>query len=224
MPQPSVPERDLSALIVVGDDDTRDSGDEVLEEQLESLGFNVNVIEDVEAQDEDDPEDFGLVIVSSSSSSGNLEDEFRNENVPVLVMDAQTFEDMRMTDEEENNSGQEQGNLINIVNESHPLASGLKGQIAVSNTNSGLQWGKPEAAATVVATLATDPSRATIFFYDEGAQMAGGVAPHRRTGFFATEQLQDGEINRDGDLLLQSAILWTWSRTTTPPPVVPPVR
>jgi hypothetical protein len=215
--------RDPSVLFVVGNEDFDDEdGDGVVENLLKDLGFDVDTIEDVDAADEDNIGDNGLIIVSSSVSAGTLEDEFRGSRVPVLVMDSGVFDDMQMTDEDESQQeGTEQGRDISIVNDTHPIAAGLKGQILVSNTISALQWGVPGRGATIIATLAADPTKATIFAYDAGAEMVDRTAPHRRVGFFAAEAITD-KLSREGQQLLESAILWTWSGGNLRPPPPPP--
>ena len=223
VPPPSnEPPREAEALLIIGDEDDPDEGDEELEQILEDLGFDVQTIQDDEVVDEDDLSDNGMIIVSESSSAGAIEDELRNPRSPILVMNSDLLEDMKMIDDEGQLDGTEQGQSINVVGD-HPIASGLKGQVAVSSGLSTLQWGIPSPNANIIATLANDMTKATIFAYDAGVQMDGYLAPQRRVSFFAEEPVIT-ELSREGEQLLESAILWTWSRSTTTRPPPPAVR
>ena len=172
-PPPAGPLREASVLLVIGNEDNPGEGDEELEQVLEDMGFDVDVQEDVDAALEDDGEDFGFILVVSSAAAGTLEDNFRNDRVPVLSMDSGLYEDMRMVDDEGGTEGQIQGQQISIVRDSHPLAAGLRGDITVAAELSAIQWGIPSAEAEIVATIPGDPTRATIFAYDAGDSMEG---------------------------------------------------
>jgi hypothetical protein len=55
---------------------------------------------------------------------------------------------------------------INIVDDSHPLAAGFPKGLVTVTTPETYSQGQP-VGAHVVATLATDPSQAIIFYYSK---------------------------------------------------------
>ncbi len=176
---------------------------------LERLGFRVALIDD--SEDGRDARNFGLVVISASVVAGLIEDEYLHVRVPVLVMDSDLYEHMRMTNDRNGRDfGTTNARQLEIEDGSHPIAAGLRGRIDVSNRNTRLHWGEPSAEASVIATLVNQARRATIFAYEADANMEGQRAPHRRVGFFASDQLVD-ELGPEGEALLEAAVIWTWS-------------
>jgi hypothetical protein len=97
-------------------------------------------------------------------------------------------------------------NLV-IVDDTHPLAGGMSGQVQVSNGDIMVSWGVPAAGAIKVATTVSNASRFTIFAYLEGTPMVGMNAPARRVGSFVRYP-RDTTFTESGLLLFQAAALW----------------
>ncbi len=209
---PAPPPESNTVTLVVGDEDELSAGDEELSDILEDLGFRVRELDD--GEDSDEAEDSGLVVISGSVSPGTVEDEYRNLDVPVVVLDSNVLADMGMTTDGRDESGQTSDEEVEIALGSHPIASGLDGTVEVVDQRSQLQWGIPAAGAQVIARIAGEPDQAAIFVYDRGAQMASGKAPHRRVGFFAGDAAA-ADLSNDGERLFENAVLWAWSGQTS---------
>src|SRR5204863_399755 len=82
---------------------------------------------------------------------------------PVLVMSSGVFSQMRLTSNRAADAGQQAARVINIQDGAHPIASGLSGQVTVSDQNVQLNFGAPGPDAKVIATLNNDASRARNF-------------------------------------------------------------
>ena len=210
-PAPLGPPRPKLALLVVGGNvNNLGNGDERLLEILTGLDFTV-VLADDNDQIEDAPA-AGVVVISQSAAAGTVADEYRTFDSPVLVMNSALFDDMRMTGNGNQAIGTTNAREVEIKMPQHPLAGGLSGRVAISAANTALSWGVPAANAVVVATLAADATRATVFGYEEATTMAQNQrAPARRVGFFAGNALTD-RMSPEGVKLFEAAALWAWSR------------
>ena len=221
-PTPPPPVGMKEALIVVGDaDNTAGTGDEVLEQfMFDDLEFFVTI-----ADDEDDSAEFGrnigLVVISSSVDQNHMLDEYLISPFPVIVMDDAILEEMQMV--EENDGDVENDQEIEIQDGNHPIVprSALsEEEVEVYNNNNDLIFGEPAGDADIVATNAGDNDEATIFVYEAGAELAedddnntrhGAQPPRRVLRHRGSPQRRRPE--RDGEALLEAAILYTWNGT-----------
>ena len=117
---------------------------------------------------------------------------------------------MGMTTDGPGDSGQDGAEEVDITLASHPIATGFNGRVEVVDDRAQLQWGIAPAGAQVIASLAGDPTRATIFAFNRGDQMARGQAPERRVSFFAGDAAAE-DLSDDGEELFANAALWAWS-------------
>jgi hypothetical protein len=209
--------------LVVGDANKPSNGDDDLRNFLEDLDFDVDV-----ADDQDDSRDFrddGLVVISSSVNANNLKDEWDNVDQPVVVLKADSFKDMEMTGDGNNDSGTQNARDIEIENRKHPLAAGLQGRINIARNDSKLNFGDPGPDAEIIATIDGDVGQAAIFAYDIGKELVnndnngnrnrGRAARHRRVGFFANADLTN-DLEDEGQLLLEAAFMWAWQGSFDP--------
>jgi lysophospholipase L1-like esterase len=96
------------------------------------------------------------------------------------------------------------------------LTGGLVGTVTVGSVASTFSWGKPGAAAIVAATLTGDTTRAAIFAYETGTQLANFTpAPARRIALHPNAGTANS-WNANGRLLFNSAVQWALNG---PPPV-----
>jgi hypothetical protein len=197
---------------VVGDEDDLSDGDDEISDVLDDLGFDVNEVDDDD--DSDEAEDSGLVIIAGTAAASQLEDEYANERIPVLILDNGFLPDMGLTDEDDRStSGQTNSEQVDIVLANHPLAGGLSGRVEVVDERSQLQWGRPSSAADIIAQVAEDQEPA-IFVYERGDNMVGGVAPERRVSFWSSDGALE-ELSAEGEQLLEAAVLYTWAGSTS---------
>jgi hypothetical protein len=211
-PPPSGPPSSDEVTLVVGDEDDLDQSDEEISDLLDDLGFDVNEVDDDD--DNEEAEDSGLVIIAGSAVASNLEDEYSNERIPVLIMDNGFLPEMGMTDEDDRNtSGQTNSEELDIVLASHPMAAGLSGRVEVVDDRAQLQWGQPSADADIIAQVAEDREPA-IFLYERGDNMVNGTAPERRISFFAGDDASE-DLSEQGEQLFEAAVLYGWSGSTS---------
>src|SRR6185436_3722861 len=154
---------------------------------LLARGFDVRLKVDADPPD-DDATRAQLVFVSSSASPAVLGTRLREMPVPVVVSAPGLYPAMGMTFDrrgEDFGSESAEGPLGMLVSEpDHPLAASRTEPLRVATRAAECGWGMPVGAASIAATLETDPSRATVFGYEAGASLWGLEAPARRVGFF----------------------------------------
>jgi RHS repeat-associated protein len=200
-----------SALFVVGST-TLIAADAAIKSRLEGLGFTVVVKDGVSAVTAD-ASGKGLVVLSSSVTSGDVNTKFRDVAVPVLVFEAALFDDMSMTG---TTVGTDLDNLpnqtqINITNSIHQMAANASGTVTIASTLTPLAWGVPNANAIKVASLVGYPSRYAVFGYETGSAMMTMNAPARRTGLFMFQDTAPA-LNSQGWALFDAAVRWTANR------------
>lgn len=202
---PPAPPEPEGILFVVGDTNLN-SGDRAVRDRLVGQGYDVIIVDDG-ASNTADADGKELVLISSTSNSGSVGVKFRDVNVPVINWEVALYDDMKMTDN--NDSGTGNDDAVNIRTSSHPLAAGFpNGGRTISNNDQSLTWGYPNNNADVIAILGNNQNRATIFSFETGRTMEDGlVAPARRVGFFFTDNTA-ANINNNGWRLFDAAVSW----------------
>jgi lysophospholipase L1-like esterase len=210
-----------SEVLFVSGTPTPNAADAALIAKLQALGYVVQVADDngitaAAATDKD------LVLISASVSSGAVGTTFRLVPVPVIAWESYVFDDLSMTGTvPETAFGYQAGQtLLSITNGAHPLAAGLSGTPAVFSAAAPMPFGQPAASAQVVATIASNATRAAIFGYDTGALMVGGLAaPARRVGLFVADTAAD-VLTAQGMDLFTAAVTWAAPAPVNQPPAV----
>jgi DNA-binding protein YbaB len=196
-------------VLLVAQTATLNAADTAIKNRLFGLGFNVTIKAGAAVQ-LSDTLGKGLVLISESTSSGDVGTRLVGTTVPMLVFEPALFDELQMT------AGvwqTDQGDKLNqtqiqIVNATHPLAAGFAaGNVTVNTTQKKYVWGKPGTGAVQVATVVGDPTKSAIFAYETGATMVGAVAPSRRIGWFAGTDTIDS-FNADGWKLFDAAVKW----------------
>jgi len=208
------------AVLVVGNAQNLAAGDEELELILEDdLQFFVTL-----AQDDDDFRDVvdrtfqGLIVISSSANAAQLDNQYSNVRIPILVMNDDVYPDFDMTDDGAQDARTINARELNIVDEAHPLAAGLRGRVDISNgDNQVVTSGRPDRTAQIVVGINNSRTDAAVFVYEAGVEMARvnnnrntQTAPHRRVGFFVRENIIE-DLDADALTLLNAAIIYSWS-------------
>lgn len=186
------------------------ASDAKFQEHLAALGFTVTFA------DQKDPataaEGKDLVVISSGASAHRLEGKYRSSSVPVIVCEAYSLPHMGMSGRKQDDDfGTKEGKIryVWLVNAPHPLAAGLAaGMLNVVKKGGPVNWGRPGAGATIIATFPGELDKSPFFAYEKGATMEGeNLAPARRVFFFL-----DGDafpnLNEAGLKLLDAAVLW----------------
>jgi hypothetical protein len=189
--------------VVGGNPATLGSGDTAVRSRLQTLGYVVTAVGD-SASSAADASGKSVVVISSSSLSGNVGTKFRTTTVPVVTWEGGLFDDFGMTSA----SGVQitgQTSLA-IVTAGHPLAAGLSGTVVVTGSTSDFTAGSPNANATIAARI-PGATTASVFGYAAGATMPGLAAPARRVGLFLTDTTA-ASLTASGTALFDAAIGW----------------
>ncbi len=176
--------------------------------RLEALGFNVTVVDDNQTTTAD-ADGKGLIFISSTTLSSNVNTKYRDVAVPVICYESWLFDDFNMTGSTTGTDYDSQGSLsqLTIENASHPLAAGLSGTVQVYSSSNTMSWGVPSASAISIASVPGNSTRKLIFAYDTGDNMVGLTAPARRVGFFLHNSTAN-LLTINGSALFDAAVQW----------------
>lgn len=198
-----------SALFVAGST-TLNSAETAVKTRLQNLGYVVTV-KDARSAVSTDATGRTVVVISSTSTSNNLGTKLTNVTVPVVIWQPLSFADLGMVPTGNSNRGTTTSQTqVKIILPTHALAGGLTGTQTVVTASGTFSWGKPNANAASVATLASDTTKIIIFGYTQGASMPGLVAPARRVGLFMSDTTA-ASFNTNGWTLFDAAISWATS-------------
>jgi Subtilase family len=196
------------ALMVVGST-TLNVGDAAVKSNLERMGYVVSLKSGV-ASLAADAMGKDLVLISSTTSSTDVNTKFRSVSVPVIVWESSLFDDMAMVDLQANTGQKASDNNINVSG-THPLTAGLLPGTYASYTSADMiNYGKPASTAIKIATLSSNSSLATNFAYDKGTQMVGMTAPGRRIALMLGDN-GASKLDWAGAMLFNAAVTWAVS-------------
>jgi hypothetical protein len=181
-------------------------GDLKMKTRLEGRGFTVKIGDDDGAVDQ--ATGTNLVIITESAGT-QVAAKYTALNLPVICMEPQLYDDLKMTGGTGNTDLGTTGNVsqIAITMMDHPLAGGLTGNVTVASSGQNAAWGLPGAMAARVATLVGMANRVAVFGYTQGTTMVGMAAPAKRVGL----PMSDGMVNALTDMgwtLFDAAIDW----------------
>jgi hypothetical protein len=213
-PRPEPPEPppiDTITYLIVGNDQNLGAGDQELSDLLDDLEFDTSVLDDAENSRE--AFDANLIIISESVNAGTINGEYRNEEVPILIMQSEILEDMRMIGQ--NDDQRINARLVEVEDDGHEIAEAVNveqgDQVEMSDVNVQLGFGEPGQDAEIVLTQNNNNNNALLFTYEQGDEMDDDQeAPDRRVFFGLPENALDN-LAADGDDFLEAAILYTWS-------------
>jgi hypothetical protein len=208
---------DFEALIVVGNADNPAAGDDDLVDTIEDLLNGDDEIDTDVADDEDDAddveEDFDAVLISSSSDDAVLDDEYRNVEIMVVVMDDETQPNMDMTEDQVNQDfGVQNDNEIEIEDENDEIAEAANleedDNIEIAANNVQMAFGNPDNDAEIIATRQGQNDEAVLYTYDSGDEMANEREADGDRMFFFLQEQNVNDLNGDGDDLLEAVLLF----------------
>ena len=201
----------VSPALFVAGSTTLNSSDAALKTRLEALNYTVTV-KDGASVTAADANGQAVVIISSTVTPSTVGTKFRMVAVPVVTWESGLFTNMGMTGGTNKDFGTiTRQTQITITNPAHPLAAGLSGNVTVVTVSGTLDWGKPNANASAVATVVGDSAKTVIFGYTRGAVMPGLTAPERRVGLFMYDT-SAASFTTQGGLLFDAAIKWATGR------------
>ncbi len=206
-----------TALLLVGEQPLS-MGDTIVSRRLSLLGFQVTVHEIAGAAAAtaavEAARGYALVVLTSSVPAGTgVARQTGEVPVPMLCSSAGFFDDLGISQENEEgaiNPGEIQ---LRIVAPEHPLAAGRAGVVRVARVAGLFGSAQTVPGATPIATLLGDDDEVGIVGLERGAPGAFGPAPARRVGWFALEQTFPA-LTPDGWALFDAAVRWL----IAPPP------
>jgi len=203
--------RVVSPALFVASSTTLNSSDAALKARLEALNYAVTV-KDAASVTTSDANGKAVVVISSTVTPSTVGTKFRTVAVPVVAWESGLFANMGMTGSTNKDFGTKTNQTqISITNPTHPMAAGLSGTVTVVTVSGTLDWGKPNANASAVATVVGDSAKTVIFGYTRGAVMPGLTAPERRVGLFMYDT-SAASFTTNGGLLFDAAIKWATGR------------
>lgn len=184
--------------------------DEPAQRYLASLGFKVTFADQAEDGSRADGQD--VVVVSSTISSRIVGAKFKDSRAAVILWETFVADDMGITGLRQGiDYGEEKKNSpLWLVNAPHPMQGGLpNGMLAAhKGKTASLHWGRPAGGATVIATVAGEPEKATVYGFEKGAMMGDNfVAPGRRVILFVNTDTF-GDLSPEGLKLVDCAFAW----------------
>ncbi len=206
-----------AVLFVVGNANTPDLA---ISNRLEQGGYTVQMVADTQSISAD-VNGKGLVLVSSTVTSGNVGTKFRDVAVPVINWEHFLEDDFGFTgntDAERFTVGSQTN--LNIVNAGHPLAAGLSGIQLVATAPSTFSWGEPVGSPVIIARLTDGSSHPCLYAYEAGAALNSGTAAARRIHLFLNNETF-AALNTNGLKLFDAAVSWATGQTPPPLPAPP---
>ena len=200
-------------LFVVGST-TLVPADKVMKRFLEDGGYVVTV-KTGSAAVAADATGKKVVVISSTANPNDVNTKFKTAAVPVITGNVALFDDMGLTGAAAGQSGTlASQTALTILSAAHPMAAGLSGNVVITTTSSDVSWGIPTSAATTIASVLGDPTRASIFGYEAGAAMVGMTAPARRVALFLASPTP-ASLTGDGWGLVRAALAWATSSSAS---------
>jgi hypothetical protein len=164
---------DPPVVMVVASPAALTAGENAVRQRLLGTGYEVVVVDDGSVT-AGSVAGSSFVIVSSSVDSTLFGTRLLTTPRPVWLAKPYLFDDYKLTGTQaEVDYGSKVATSLTIAAAGHPLAAGRTGTVSFQSGHNRVSWGRPAAAATVVATAGTD---AAIFTIPNGAPLVGGQA------------------------------------------------
>jgi hypothetical protein len=204
------------SLLVTGSS-TLTASDTALRDRLLTLEYPTTVVTS-SAVTSASTAGMALVVIAPSSNPAQLLSKLRDVAVPVVTTGAGNFPNMGLTGA----TGADFGTLasqtqVAVTSPLHPLGANLSGPKSVFCILAGtppvctgadtFSWGVPASNEAVVATLASDAGKATIFGYEAGDVMVGFPALERRVALWLGPASAQS-LTAEGSVLVNAAIAW----------------
>jgi lysophospholipase L1-like esterase len=180
------------------------AADALLADRLRANGFDVTAVDDDTATISTDG--YELLFVSATAAPAKIGNRFAGTAVPVVTTQRTLLDDFGMTAANGFGTTTAATN-ISIVAPAHPLAAGLSGIVTVTTAGEALSFGRAAPGAALVASTTADATKATVFGYEGGAQMATRTAPARRVSLFLGSTTSS-RLTPTGWALVDAAIDW----------------
>jgi len=162
-----------------------------------------------------------LVVISASTSAGNVGNKFQSVQVPVMVMQYGILDDMGMIGNA-NQAGLQTGQTaLTITGSGHPLTAGLgNGDYNVYTSSNSLVYGRASSGAVEIAGLTggNPNNRDVIYAFAQNASMPAlpWTAPARRVAFFLYSGIAFTSMTSQGQVLFNASVCWAMTGSACP--------
>jgi hypothetical protein len=176
------------------------AADQVVAGRLSALGFTVSLLDDADTSAA--AVAGASLVVYSASGSSSFMSRLAGVAVPVVTWESAGYDDLGMTA-----AGGGTVAKRNVdIGAGDPMGSGLSGRLDVLSVTGDQSYAAPPASALVQAR-AGGTTKATVFGFVSGAQMASRAAPARRVALFLTD-VSATSLTAQGTTLLDAALRW----------------
>jgi hypothetical protein len=184
-------------------------GDPFAMNHLKKLGYQVMDIVDSDFT-VDKANGYGVIYISESVNSSKIDVKLKQSPVPVVYAKTQAASDAGLVGVQQ--FGQAEGvKTIQIMDNKHPLAAGLKDTVAIYKEDGRISYGlHPGKEAAIIAEYPTsgDNKKVTIFAYEKGARNISNTVVPARQVFFSLPSGEEPKLTDDGWKLFDAAIEW----------------
>ncbi|MDD9269164.1 hypothetical protein ACFPES_19130 [Paenibacillus sp. GCM10023248] len=150
---------------------------------------------------------YNVVYVSPTVNSSRIDAQLKQSAVPVVYAKPQVAGISQLTGLLDYNE-LSAAKTVQIKDSKHPLAAGLKDQVAVYKNEGKIGYALPGKEATTIATVPGDDKKAVVFGYEKGVKNLGNEPVPARQVFFYLSAGEEMNQTDDGFKLLDAAIEW----------------
>ncbi len=176
--------------------------DTIVKNMLESMGFQVKVVDD-DVASADQTNGAQLVLVSESAQSVKIGSKLNDVPIPIIIWDAIVARSMNLIGPGTIEHVADQTKM-DILESAQQAANGISGSFSFTTSNAPLYYFTPAAHARKITSINGDASKPTLYIYEKGmADLSGKMLPAARIGF---PFLDLSLLTDDGKRLFQGTI------------------
>ncbi|UJF35595.1 hypothetical protein [Paenibacillus hexagrammi] len=182
------------------------TNDPIVMKHFEKIGYTVIDMAD-NVFKADRVNGFGVVFVSPTVNSSRIDAELKHSTVPIVYAKPQVASITGLTGMLD--YGQlDAAKTLQIKDNKHPLAAGLKDQVTVYKNDGKIGYAIPGKEAVTIVTAPGDDKKAAVFAYEKGAKNINNEPVPARQVFFYLSAGEEMNQTDDGLKLLDAAIQW----------------
>lgn len=205
-------------LLVVAAPAALTGGENAVVGRLTASGFTVTVADDnAVSATQTTGKSFVLVGQSTNANLASVKS-LAGVSVPVWVAKPYLFDDFGLTGPVAGTDyGDKPGSALTIADPAHPLAAGRTGTVTIQS-GGRVSWGRPAAAAAIVARAGAD---ASVFTISPGAALATGAPAAACRVTFPLYGNGPATFTADGWAMFDATVTWTAGNCAAGPPPSP---
>lgn len=176
--------------------------DTIVKNMLESMGFQVRVVDDDNAS-ADQTNGAQIVLISESAQSVKIGTKLNDVAVPIIIWDAIVARSMNLIGQGTIDHVADQTKM-DVLASAQQAANGLNGNITFTTNNAPFYYFTPAAHTLKITSINGDTNKPTLYVYEKGmTDLTGKTLPAARIGF---PFLDLSLLTEDGKRLFQGTI------------------